>query len=240
MSSILPMDTQGGMVQRQATQADAARPDFQYWHEVFDQAHGNTPDPMRSGHFDLPPSALDEGPSSGHEGLTQAGQRLPAVSKQSSQVLSLESQIAARGVNVPATVVEGLASAALVVSVPVIQPEDIGRGSRANPRELGAADDAAETTQTPRSFSASDELQAEAGIRAHVMLTEVGGLRVALRAQRGLSVSQALAAAAQALSHQDNSDSHVEQVVLNGERIYQKTSEHPVATGASSTFELKC
>lgn len=240
MSSISPLDTQAVMARRQATQADAARPDFQYWHEVFDQAHGSTPDPTRPGHFDLPSSALDEGAFSGREGLTQADQSLPAASKQSPQFLSLESPAAARGMNMPATVAEGLASAELAVSVAFIPPEDTGGGSRGNPRLFGAVEDVAEITQTPRSFSGADELQAEAGIRAHVMLTEAGGLRVALRAQRGLSVSQALAAAAQALSHQDNAESHVEQVVLNGERIYQNTNERPVATGASSTFELKC
>lgn len=239
MSSVLPTDTQAVMARRQAVEADVTRPDFQYWHEVFDQTHGREADPMRSNRFDLPPSALDESLSLRRECVVDAAQ--PMVSQRLPQAPSLASSANARGVIPSASIVDGLASVVNGAGIPVSSSESKFSGVRCASAGLARmVEDAAEAAQTPLPFPAPDEPQAEAGIHAHVMLTETGGLRVALRVQRGLSMSQALAAAAQAVGSQDTSGGHVEQVILNGERIYQNTSERPVKTGASSSFELKC
>ena len=82
--------------------------------------------------------------------------------------------------------------------------------------------------------------EVEAAIRAHVMQTADGDWKVSLRASKGVSVAQALAAVAQAIQHEAMPNGDVAQVTLNGTCIYQQANPSGSSASASPVFELKC
>jgi hypothetical protein len=82
--------------------------------------------------------------------------------------------------------------------------------------------------------------EADNALRAHVCQTAAGDWKVTLRANKGLSVAQALAAAAQATQHSAGAaPGQIKQVVFNGLSIYQQADHAEAESSASSSFELR-
>lgn len=82
--------------------------------------------------------------------------------------------------------------------------------------------------------------EADNTLRAHVCQTAAGDWKVTLRASKGLSVAQALAAAAQATQQSAGAaPGQIKQVVFNGLSIYQQADRAEAEPSASSSFEFQ-
>lgn len=240
MSSILPTDAQVVSACFKTGESGVTRPDFHYWHQVFDQAHSRGLHAGRSGHEESRQSAVPESPSPCRETTLAtaqlvSGPHLPQTACSASSVSAVRPDLPADFFDEQGPLVS------IADANDVLSARGACGAGRATTWQAPAAVVADAAAQAPQLAPRSRDTQIdESRIQAHVMWTESGDLKVALRAQRGLSVSQALAAAAQAAAGHGASDVQVEQVVLNGERIYQNTSKRPVMTGASAPFEMKC
>lgn len=240
MSHVSLNTSQAFLLSRQRAEQDATRPDFQFWHEVFDQAHGSAADGASHGQGDAggmlhsgqpavrsTASARPDSATAGHAGQAASPSGQGGIGQP--QVVPAWQTVRSPSLQVP-----GLVG---VVTSPT--PAGAGNAAAAAVSEASLAE-AVSWPQQAASSAAPDATEPESAIRAHVMVSAEGELKVALRAHRGLSVSQALAAVAQAVNQAGESGEQVEQVVLNGERIYQRVSERQTGAKTSSTFELKC
>lgn len=238
MTHVASATSQAFLQTRQPAEQDTARPDFQFWHEVFDQAHGNAADS----------SAHEQGDTHGARHDAQVATRSgfsahldAAATGHANQVPQQGSSGAGAGAGTGGALMASRASTLLtpgLLAVPVSSVHGDGLDTGAATALESAQSD--ELTQRDAAQASLKDAEPESAIRAHVVVNAEGELKVALRAQRGLSVSQALAAVAQAVQQAGESSDQVEQVVLNGERIYQRVSERQTGAKGSSTFELKC
>lgn len=237
MSTILPSDASGGTLQRTAAEAAPARPDFQFWHEVFDQARGAASQGGPGGDSESrqdPRLAPDQGRSQQGKPSSQTGTVHTATHDHGMVTASSVAQAMAQPLGGRAALLSGGLPYAPMPAMPL---------SAGALHELSHADIADKNAANPGTHHAlADDAQAQAALQAHVMLTETGDYKVALRASRHVSAAQALSAVAQALAQQEpgSTDAQVEQVVLNGKAVYQRGAGRDVGLPASSTFELKC
>lgn len=234
MSIIQPSDVSRIALQRAASEPTAVRPDFQFWQDVFDQAQGSSPQGASGHGFEANecPGITEEQGRSEH---TQTS--VPATPVLSEQGL-------ATAKTVTHAMAQALRSSAALPpsTLPYAQtsamPLQGGAASEANDADMAAGD----TTRRGAHQVLADDILGQAALQAHVMLTEAGDWKVALRTGRHVSAAQALSAVAQALAQhpQGRADAQVEQVVLNGKPIYQRGADRDAGQSASSTFELDC
>lgn len=80
---------------------------------------------------------------------------------------------------------------------------------------------------------------APSALRVHVSQNAQGDWCVTLRSNRALSASQALSAVAEAMGQEGMPQGRIEEVILNGQRIYTQP-RRPNGGEASIIFELHC
>lgn len=229
-----PLSSWGAASSRPASSSGEA--DFQYWHDVFEQAQGPG----------VQTQACQPGPN---EPLPSEG-TLRAARQQG------DASIAASAVGSQDDAIRGGSGAKLTG-----RPSQLGDSHQPSARpmliiggqafrhplgassELSAQSDVSDAPLVEQLAdgglaSPSEREQIDAALHAHVMQTATGDWKVALRSPRSLSVAQALAAVAQALQQEGMPTGQVEQVMLNGACIYQQASQ--AGASASSTFEIQC
>lgn len=230
MSTINPSQESGQTLAcRQEQQVH--RPDFGFWHQVFDQAHGSAVD-SRMSHD--PGRNIRQAPmpwqssKSGHPGFD--GSRV----RQEPGALLGEVQH-------PQTPCPSELGAEPGISDSRTAPPCLftPQRSAASAEEMsrGVAEHARSESLRLREPSRSEEVI----LKAHLMQTEEGRLKVALRAPRSLSPQQALVALGQALTQDGGAAADlVEQVVMNGKPIYQAASGQSSESPGTHLFDLKC
>lgn len=221
--------------------ADADQTHHRFWQDVFEQAQGvgfsegqgaQVPGPQRA--FDQLQSATDvKSPSAPQARLVPS----PAVGA---------------GGGSPDDRMSRTGPSAHGVNDQALSPQASGAHQPSSSRNAwsGAASDAHPALSLrqelwQRASPLSHQLtepgsEAQAAIRAHVVQMASGDWKVTLRAHRGLSVAQALAAAAQAVQPDGSVFGQISQVVLNGQLVHGETDQAEGASSASSTFELRC
>jgi hypothetical protein len=224
--------------QRTAVFSTPSQSNQEFWRDVFDHAKG-------VGVHEQPQQLDDRGRQSGPEvrQSNAAGPQPDAAPRQggrssSASQFMLISSVSPQSEFVGTGVIASpaLFSGGLFLPIPqaagaaVAEADASGSALREQAREVG---------QGPAGASVSPE--ADAALHAHVSRTAAGDWKVTLRANKGMSVAQALAAAAQATQHSAGAaPGQIKQVVLNGRPIYQQTSQAEAEPSASCSFELRC
>jgi hypothetical protein len=237
MSTIQTHDVSRAARQSVALESVAVRPDFQFWQDVFDQAQGSSPQGAPGHGFEE-----DQWPG------PAAQRRLSEHAQTSMLAVGSTPILREQGLAIAKTVAHALAQP-LLTSTTLLPGTLAYAQTSAKPPRGGAAGMASDadvavrdTTKSSAHQAQADDTQALVAMQAHVMLTDAGDWKVALRAGRHVTVAQALAAVAQALAQQQQglTEGQVEQVVLNGKPIYQRSARQDAAPPATSTFEINC
>ncbi len=242
MSSVQVLDLSAVVLPHQGKRDTAVRPDFQFWHEVFDQAQGGGGESAnRRAPDDLGTETAPSGQMGGRdEAAVMDRQPLDsevpsAPGDVPSNASSQERQPAVNTLRAGLCTPTDAAIAGLALPLERASVESLGL--------IAVAEEAQAVGQNAAPPVSSNDHQVDVGLRAHVMATLDGQLKVVLRAhQGGLSVAQALVAVAQAVDQAGGSGGDVAQVVLNGACIYQQAVPARPLQGDTTAprFELKC
>jgi hypothetical protein len=224
----------------QGDQRGARQPDLKFWQGVFDHARGiGLQDGSMPNMFEPSPvgsqRALGSAQSFGSVGIS------PEMSAQPELLPASFEHVAVT--QVESCEVHVLPSAVVAESSPLMSgalkavSAGTGSGSPDRGHSLSAGPDRSAPVLKPMgSFSEA----AQAGIRVHVAQMLCGDLKVTLRAHRGLSVAQALAAAGQATHGLDPAQVRIREVMLNGVTVHGEGSGVSACVPEQTSFEFRC
>jgi hypothetical protein len=233
----------GSSAYRQGDSRGTEQPDLEFWQGIFDQARdvgfqdGSPTNQPVALAFRYRSSLASQGST---QSFVQVDTNSELPDQSESPLTAPLNHASARG---DSSMADGLPVAVFTGCVPFMSGDTslvlTVNGSEAAERDLPSS------SGKPRSVGvvtlpASPSEPVQLGMRAHVAQLASGELKVTLRAHRGLSVAQALAAAALARLGLDSAQAEIREVILNGATVHRggacankHESEHP-------SFEFRC